>query len=97
MLSTSKGLCLMPDYNYNYFKYIYHIAHPKLKSSAQLKPCSSGYYYRLLHLILANSLIPNESKISSHKCIDLLNSIVEYLVVDIIEFIILNILLQKCI
>ena len=85
----------MPDYNYNYFKYIYHIVHPKLKSSAQLMPCSSGYY--TVHLTLAKSLIPNESKISSHKCIGLLNSIVEYLVVDIIEFLFLKILLQKCI
>ena len=64
MLSTSKGLinlCLMPDYNYNCFMYIYHIAHPKLKSSAQPMPCSSGYY--TVHLIPENSLIPNESKI----------------------------------
>ena len=48
-----------------------------------------------MHLIPANSLIPNESKISSHKYIVLLNSIVEYLVVDIIEYLFLNILLQK--
>ena len=55
--------------------------------------CSSGYY--TVHLIPANLLIPNESNISSYKCIVLLNSIVEYLVVDIIEYLFLNILLQK--
>ena len=33
----------------------------------------------------------------SHKCIGLFSAIVEYLVVDIIKFLFLNILLQKCI
>ena len=36
-------------------------------------------------------------KFGRHKCIGLLNSMVEYLVVDIIEYEFLNILLQKCI
>ena len=71
--------------------YIYHIARPKLKSWAQLMPCSSGYYTVQTHLYQMNP------KFGSHKCIVLLNSIVEYLVVDIIEYLFLNILLQKCI
>ena len=85
----------MPDFNYNCFMYIYHVARPKLKSSAQLMPHSSGYYN--MHLIPANSLILNEFKFGSHKCIGLLNLIVEYLVVDTIEYLFLNNLLQKCI
>ena len=39
----------------------YNIAHPKSKSSALLIPCGSGYY--TVHIIPANSLILNESKI----------------------------------
>ena len=41
--------------------YIYHIACPKLKCSAQLMPWSSGYC--TMHLIPAKSLTLNEFKI----------------------------------
>ena len=48
-----------------------------------------------MHLIQANSfMIP---KSGSHKYIGILNSMVECLVVDIIEYLFLNILLKKSI